>query len=177
MLCVRCELTMAHTNFSGSMSKLCRDTASDALQHHASKFIDALNKNRLVYWVEFSKNQTNILGGVWKSRFSKKIKIEDRKFGRLWHNLNRCSQHESIKIRTMTISKNNQKLLSFFFNLVIIIDHKVALPRKFLSTFRAWCRWHILHFVMICQCIQKIQHFTTKFTMADVQNGWHGKIV
>ncbi len=40
---------MAHTTFGVSMSKLCRDTASDAVWHLSRTFVDAINKNRFVY--------------------------------------------------------------------------------------------------------------------------------
>ncbi len=35
---------MAHTKFGVSMSKLCRDTASDAVWHLSRTFVDAINK-------------------------------------------------------------------------------------------------------------------------------------
>ncbi len=40
---------MAHTKFGVNMSKLCRDTDSDAVWHLSSKFVDALNENRFVF--------------------------------------------------------------------------------------------------------------------------------
>ncbi len=46
---------MAHTKFGVNMSKLCRDTASDAVWHLSSKFNDALNENRFVYRHEIHK--------------------------------------------------------------------------------------------------------------------------
>ncbi len=50
---------MAHTKFAVNLSKLCRDTASDAVWHHANKFIDALFENGLVYQKAFD----NFLSG------------------------------------------------------------------------------------------------------------------
>ncbi len=35
---------MTHIKFGVNMSKLCRDTASDAVWHHAIKFINAVNE-------------------------------------------------------------------------------------------------------------------------------------
>ncbi len=35
--------------FGVNMSKLCRDTASDAVWHLSRKFVDALNENCFVY--------------------------------------------------------------------------------------------------------------------------------
>ncbi len=76
---------MAHKKFGVNMTKLCRDTASDAVWHLSSKFVDALNENCFVYRhkipnifqiglkmirVKFGENRTNSLG-VRKSRFSK----------------------------------------------------------------------------------------------------------
>ncbi len=79
----QCEVTMAHTKFGVNMSKLCRDTASDAVWHLSSKFVDALNKNCFVYrhkihkfdqlslkMIKFCENRNNGLGGVRKRRFS-----------------------------------------------------------------------------------------------------------
>ncbi len=49
MLFGQCEVTKAHTKFGVNMSKLCRDTVSDAVWHHSSKFVDVLNENVLGY--------------------------------------------------------------------------------------------------------------------------------
>ncbi len=35
---------MTHIEFGVSMSKLCRDTTSDAVWHHSSTFINAVNE-------------------------------------------------------------------------------------------------------------------------------------
>ena len=43
------EVTMTHAKFGVNISKLCRDTASDAVWHLSSKFVDTLNENRFVY--------------------------------------------------------------------------------------------------------------------------------
>ncbi len=40
---------MSHTQFGVNMAKFRLDTASDAVWHLSSKFVDALNKNRFVY--------------------------------------------------------------------------------------------------------------------------------
>ncbi len=40
---------MSHTKFGVNMSKFHRDTASVAVWHLSSKFVDALNEIRFVY--------------------------------------------------------------------------------------------------------------------------------
>ncbi len=40
---------MAHTKFGVNLSMLCRDTASDAVWHHSSKFVDVSNDNHFIY--------------------------------------------------------------------------------------------------------------------------------
>ncbi len=49
MFCGQCEGKMAHTKFGVNMSKLCKGTASGAVWHLFSKFVDAINENRFVY--------------------------------------------------------------------------------------------------------------------------------
>ncbi len=40
---------MVHANFGANMSKLCRDTVSEAVWHHSSKFVVVLNANCFIY--------------------------------------------------------------------------------------------------------------------------------
>ncbi len=70
---------MAHTKFGVSMSKLCRDTASDVVWHHASNLLRYYTKAVLyitmksitlcqhslkMILLDFGENRTCGLGGV-----------------------------------------------------------------------------------------------------------------
>lgn len=113
--------------------------------------------------VKFGENHTNGLGGVQKM-FSEELKTADRKFGQLWYNWYRRSQH-ILRNLSRPVGKTIQKLITFF------SLNDIIMAQSFLSTFRAWCRWHTPSFVTTHQCIRKKTAFYDK-----IQNSWHGNI-
>ncbi len=111
MWCVLCELTMAHTKFGVNMPKHFRDTDTVSFWHHASNFCQHGLK---MIWFDFGLNRTNGLGGVQKSRFLKKIKMADRKFGWLWQlGITVLSMNQGI-FRSHYNGQNSQKAISIY---------------------------------------------------------------
>lgn len=110
----QCDVKMTHIKFDVNMSEICRDTASDAVSHHAidTKSITSCCLGLKMIWVEFGDNQASGLKVV----FQKKIKNGSMdNCGIIVITLSAWSK-ESININLLTIGKSNQKVSAFFFS-------------------------------------------------------------